>query len=131
MSCSRRSLFYIFTTYQNHRDPVFFIYHCYQLKRKYPFSCSAKKESNQNETPYYFPYLPPPYHQVSTSHHQPEIFLDLPIPRLILLSAIPLNPQPLPPGVYRVGKVSERAALNPQPLPPGIERVNKRNMLDA
>jgi hypothetical protein len=97
----------------------------YSSKSNYPLSSSTKTKHNRNETPCCFPYLPPPYHQVSASYHQPEIVLDFSVSRLMFLSALPLNPQPLPPGIERVGQVSEREALNPQPLPPGIDRVSE------
>jgi hypothetical protein len=103
----------------------------YSSKSKYPLSSSAKTESSRNETPCCFPYLPPPYHHVSASHHRPEIDFNLSVPRLMLGSALPLNPQPLPPGINRVGQVSEREALNPQPLPPGIDRVSESHARNA
>jgi hypothetical protein len=50
------------------------------------------------------------------------------------ISALPLNPQPLPPGEHVGPHVGERSALplNPQPLPPGVHagpRVGERSAL--
>jgi len=41
--------------------------------------------------------------------------------------ALPLNPQPLPPGVVRVPEdIVNREPLNPQPLPPGHSVENEK-----
>jgi hypothetical protein len=46
---------------------------------------------------------------------------DLPTKTNISLSALPLNPQPLPPGIVKDTHVITRDALNPQPLPPIVQ----------